>query len=191
MGLWEGQLGCNLRNVAFRRRFLDEHSIKILIQNHVVMTKLDYCNSICYNLPNYQVKKLQPTMTGAAEPWDVCLLTTEQHCSLTDIALAHKMCVPSHDCWKTCFLKKVVATLWGQYKCCGAARSRWVGHWINLPRCNSSVMASEPSKCEPQDYIRPPVQVKVSNGTDRHEVITYICNHSRSLHIFTIIITIK
>lgn len=57
--------GYHLKNLAFVRKYLDENIMKKLVHNHV-MSKLDYCNSIYYGLPNYLLKKLQLIMNRAA-----------------------------------------------------------------------------------------------------------------------------
>ena len=57
--------GYHLRNLSFIKKYLDENSMRKLISNHVI-SKLDYCNSIYYGLPNYLLKKLQLIMNRAA-----------------------------------------------------------------------------------------------------------------------------
>ena len=58
---------CNyqLRNIAFIRRYLDKCSLQILV-HYYVLSRLDYCNSIYYNLPSFLLKKLQNIMNRAA-----------------------------------------------------------------------------------------------------------------------------
>ena len=55
----------HLRNIAFIKKYLDETTMKMLVQNHVI-TKLDYCNSLYYGMPNYLLKELQLIMNRAA-----------------------------------------------------------------------------------------------------------------------------
>ena len=57
--------GYHLRNIAFVRKYLDEPTVKKLIQNYVI-SRLDFCNSAFYGLPNYQLKKIQMVMNRAA-----------------------------------------------------------------------------------------------------------------------------
>ena len=57
--------GYHLKNIAFVKKYLDEKTIKMLVHNHVI-SKLDYCNSLYYGLPNYSLKKLQYVMNRAA-----------------------------------------------------------------------------------------------------------------------------
>ena len=48
----------HLRNICKIRRYLDGKSTEILI-HAFVSSKLDYCNSLLYGLPAYQINKLQ------------------------------------------------------------------------------------------------------------------------------------
>lgn len=57
--------GYHLRNIAFVRKYLDDSTMKRLIHNHVI-SKIDYCNSLYYGLPNYLLRKLQLIMNRAA-----------------------------------------------------------------------------------------------------------------------------
>lgn len=57
--------GYHLRNIAFIKKYLDDKTIKMLIHNYVI-SKLDYCNSLYYGLPNYLLKRLQNVMNRAA-----------------------------------------------------------------------------------------------------------------------------
>ncbi|XP_068202871.1 uncharacterized protein [Palaemon carinicauda] len=49
--------GYRLRNIVFIKKYLDENSVKKLVIN-CVNTRFDYCNSVHYNLPKVQLKKL-------------------------------------------------------------------------------------------------------------------------------------
>ena len=53
--------GYHLRNIAFVRKYLDEGTVKMLVHNYII-SRLDFCNSIYYGLPNYQLKKIQLIM---------------------------------------------------------------------------------------------------------------------------------
>ena len=59
------QTAYHLRNIAFIRKYLDEESMKKLTYNCVI-SRIDYCNSIYYKLPNYQLRKLQNMLNRAA-----------------------------------------------------------------------------------------------------------------------------
>ena len=55
----------SLRNIAFKKKYLDDDSMKKLVHNYII-TRLDYCNSLYYELPAYQLKKLQLVLNRAA-----------------------------------------------------------------------------------------------------------------------------
>ena len=57
--------GYNLRNIAFIKKYVDESSLKRLVINSVI-SRLDYCNSVYYRLPKFQLKKLQNILNRAA-----------------------------------------------------------------------------------------------------------------------------
>ena len=57
--------GYHLRNIAFLKKYLDEKTLRMLPHNHVT-SRLDYCNSLYYRLPNYLLKRLQLVMNRAA-----------------------------------------------------------------------------------------------------------------------------
>ena len=58
---------CNhhLRNIAFIRKYLNKDTLKTLIHNHVI-SRLDYCNSISYRLPNILLKKKNQNIQNTA-----------------------------------------------------------------------------------------------------------------------------
>ena len=55
----------HLRNIGFVRKYQDETTTKMLIHNYVI-SKLDYCISLYYGLPNYLLKELQLVINIAA-----------------------------------------------------------------------------------------------------------------------------
>ena len=57
--------GYHLRNIAFLKKYLDEKTIRMLIHNHVI-SRLDYCNVLYHDLPNYALKKIQSVFNRAA-----------------------------------------------------------------------------------------------------------------------------
>ena len=48
----------HLRNIGFIRKYLTYDAAKIII-HAVVVSKLDYCNSLLYGQPSYLIRKLQ------------------------------------------------------------------------------------------------------------------------------------
>ena len=55
----------HLRNISYIRKYLLSTTTEILV-HAFVSSKLDYCNSSLYGLPNYQVKKLQHVQNASA-----------------------------------------------------------------------------------------------------------------------------
>ena len=55
----------HLRNIVFVKKYIDEDSLKKLVVNNVI-SRVDYCNSIYYGLPKYQLRKLLNILNRAA-----------------------------------------------------------------------------------------------------------------------------
>ena len=55
----------SLRSIAFIKKYLDDNSMEKLVHNYII-TRLDYCNSLYYELLAYQLKKLQLVFNRAA-----------------------------------------------------------------------------------------------------------------------------
>ena len=56
---------CNWTMTSLRtiRRYLDER-VKLMLVKQLIISKIDYCNSLYYNLPKKRVKKLQSILNG-------------------------------------------------------------------------------------------------------------------------------
>ena len=59
------EVNYHLRNIAFVKKYIDKGSLTKLIHNHVI-SRIDYCNSLYYGLPDYLLRKLQLLMNRAA-----------------------------------------------------------------------------------------------------------------------------
>ena len=57
--------GYHLRNIAFIKKYLDKESVKKLMINNII-SGVDYYNSIYYNLPKRQLRKLQMILNRRA-----------------------------------------------------------------------------------------------------------------------------
>ena len=55
----------HLRNISRIRRHLDDFCLKTVVQA-LVMSRVDYCNSLLYGLPSYQIARLQHVQNAAA-----------------------------------------------------------------------------------------------------------------------------
>ena len=54
-----------LKNIAQIKGYLDQDCLKMLVTN-LVITRVDYCNSLYFKLPDYLLKKLQNVLNRAA-----------------------------------------------------------------------------------------------------------------------------
>ena len=96
-----------LRNIAQIKRYLDQDCLKMLV-NNLVTTRIDYCNSLYYKLPDYQLKKLQNILNRAARLitgktlWDRITPTLiELHWLPIKARIIFKICVLTHLALKT------------------------------------------------------------------------------------------
>lgn len=55
----------HMKNLSYVKKYIDESQMLTLIHNHII-SRLDYCNSLYYGLPNYLLRKLQLVMNRAA-----------------------------------------------------------------------------------------------------------------------------
>ena len=58
---------CNyhLRNIASIRKYLNKDMTKTLVMENII-SRVDYCNSLLYGLPNYKLRKIQIVINNAA-----------------------------------------------------------------------------------------------------------------------------
>ena len=58
---------CNyhIRNIAFIRKYLSEDTLKTVICN-LIISRLEYCNSVYDGVPNYLLRKLRNVQNRAA-----------------------------------------------------------------------------------------------------------------------------
>ena len=89
-----------LRNLRRVRRCISVHSTSQLVHAFVTCN-LDYCNSIFYNLPAVQVKRLQAVLNSAAR-----LVTKFQsrHHITPQLKSLHWLTFPHHITFKVCLL---------------------------------------------------------------------------------------
>jgi len=93
-----------LRQIRSVRRSLPRHAVMSLVTS-LVLTKLDYCNSVLAGLPMNLLNKLQAVISSAARL--VCYLKTAEHITplLTDLhwlrireRITFKLCVMTFKC---------------------------------------------------------------------------------------------
>ena len=98
-----------LKNIALIKRYLDQDCLKMLV-NNLVVSRVDYCNSLYNNLPNYQLYKLQNVLNRAARLvtghtlWDrirITPLLIDLHWLPIKARIEFKICVLTHQALKT------------------------------------------------------------------------------------------
>ena len=90
----------HLKNIASIRKYLNEDATKLLI-NSLVISRVDYCNSLYYNSPNYRIRKLQMILNRAARL--IFGISPREHITPTLITL-HWLPVKARIIFKLCVL---------------------------------------------------------------------------------------
>ena len=165
--------GCHLKNIAFVRRYLDEKTTKMLIHNHV-LTKLDYCNSLYYKLPNYQLKKLQCIMNRAARlikglsPRErITPILIDLHWLPIKARIIYKICVMTYQAIKFEKPKYMRELLRGfQLQTSMFLRHSADPHRLDEPRSNLEIGTRGFMRCAPRLYNRLPEDIKSSENQE-------------------------
>ena len=96
-----------LLNIANIKRFLDQDCLKMLI-NSLVISKIDYCNSLYHNLPANQLKRLQDILcksarliTGATRRERITPILIDLHWLPIKARIEYKICVLTYVALKT------------------------------------------------------------------------------------------
>ena len=160
----------NLRNIAFIRKYLDGNSVKTLVHSCVI-NRLDYCNSIYYNLPKYQLKRLQRVMNKAARlikkvpPFN--RITPALHWLPINARIVYKICVLTYqalEIGKPEYLRSLLQpfTLGNDIKI------RHISDMFRLkePKCNTDLGFRGFNNCAPRLYNKLPRSVKISDNVD-------------------------
>ena len=136
----------HLRNIAFIRKYLDEDSVKKLVYNFVI-SRIDYCNSIYYSLPNFRLRKLQMILNRAARL--VCGIgrrdritpvLIELHWLPIKARIKYKICVLTHQAivtGKPVYLRNLLNMVLPREGI--NTRSNYDGRKLLEPRCSSNV----------------------------------------------------
>ena len=163
--------GYHLKNIAFVKKYLDEKTIKMLVHNHVI-SKLDYCNSLYYDLPNYTLKKLQYVMNRAARLVKGLPLRERITPALIDLhwlpikaRIVFKICVLTYQALK--FGKpEYIRHLLEDFHVDTTLVLRHSAecHRLNEPRCNLKLGFRAFEKSAPRLYNKLPEHVKSSSN---------------------------
>ena len=159
----------HLWNIGFIRKYLDEKTVKMLIHSQVI-SRLDYCNSLYYNLPKCQLKKLQLVMNKAARiikrlPSYVRITPTliDLHWLPVKARIMYKICVLTYQALKT-GKPEYLKTMLRHYE---VATNMVIRHAadeyrLNEPRCNSEIGARAFMYSAPRLFNALPIQIKTS-----------------------------
>ena len=178
------KLACyNLRNIAFIKIYLDEASVKKLVHN-LVINRLDFCNSLYFDLPMYQLKKIQKVMNRAARL--VGGVSLREHITPTLIEL-HWLPIKARIVYKICVLTYIALnkdkpkylreklTLFNTGLEVRIRHSYEV-HRLTEPRARTNLGARAFSNCAPRLYNKLPNQLKecVNLANFKKKLKTYL-----------------
>ena len=165
--------GYHLRNIAFVKKYLDEHTIRMLIHNYVI-GRLDYCNSIYYGLPNCQLKKLQSVINRAARlirglpPYErITPVLIDLHWLPIKARIVYKICVLTFQALrfgKPNYMRELLKDF--QPETTMTLRHSVEQYRLEEPRCNLQVGFRSFEKSAPRLFNRLPEDVKASENTD-------------------------
>ena len=182
--------GYHLKNIAFVRKYLDERTTKMLISNHVI-SKLDYCNSLYYGLPNYQLKKLQIIMNRAARLIKGLSPRERITPSLIDLhwlpikaRIIYKLCVMTYQALTSERPRYIRELLRGFHLHTSMfLRHSADPHRLDEPRSNFEIGSRAFASCAPRLYNRLPEDVKNSGNQNifKKRLKTYLFTESYDL----------
>jgi len=72
----------HLRNIAKIRKYINTATAEVLVHSFV-RSKLDFCNSLLYGLPKYEINKLQSVLNAAARVIAIACLRKFDHVTKT------------------------------------------------------------------------------------------------------------
>ena len=159
--------GHHLRNIAFVKKYLDESSLRKLVISCVV-NRVDYCNSIYYNLPKKQLKKLQSILNRAARlvkgaaPMDrITPVLMELHWLPIKARVIFKLCVLAHQAIKT-GRPKYLRDLLSIVQLTDGVNTRTATDGLKLyePRCISSIGFRAFKYAAPRLYNKLPFEIR-------------------------------
>ena len=177
--------GFHLRNIAFVKKYIDESSLKKLIHNHVI-SRLDYCNSLYYGLPNYQLRKLQYIMNrsarlikGRTRRDRITPVLIELHWLPIKARIIFKICVMVYQVIKNGkpdYLRKLLRDYHPGTTV--SLRRNDDPFMLDEPRCNLQMGFRAFKTSAPRLYNRLPREIKESNNVDifRKRLKTYLFN---------------
>ena len=165
--------GYHLRNIAFIKKYIDDDSMKKLVINCII-SRVDYCNSIYYGLPKYQLKKLQKILNRAARivkgvaPRDrVTPTLMELHWLPIRARIEYKICVLAHQAITTGsppYLRSLLTIMQPS----GGVITRNIenGVTLSIPRHMSNIGSRAFRYAAPRLYYNLPIELRKINKID-------------------------
>ena len=164
----------NLRTIG---RYLDE-SIKLMMVKQLVISKIDYCNSLYMNLPKTRLKKLKSILNGAVRfiyniqdrTTDLVPFYKKSHILPIDQKKMFKVCLLTHKTVHgkaSCYLKELVETEVASDTC--NTRSKIPGDNFKLKISRTAkmkVFARRFSNYAPVAWNSLPLVIRCINNTD-------------------------
>ena len=163
--------GYHLKNIAFIKKYLDEYTLRMLIHNYVI-SRLDYCNSLYYGLPNYLLRKIQLVMNRAARlikglsPRDRITPTLiELHWLPIKARIMYKLCVITRQALITGKPEYINKSLnKSRLNTTIETRHTTDPHHLDEPRYNLVLGLRAFDKCAPRLYNKLPRDIKDSDS---------------------------
>ena len=177
--------GYNLRNIAFLKKYVNEDMIRRMVQNFVI-SRLDYCNSIYYGLPKFQLKKLQKILNRSVRlikglsPQDrITPAMIDLHWLPVKARLEYKINILTYQALK--FGKpKYIRDLLSEFSTNShlILRHNVERHRLNEPRFNHAFGTRAFRICAPRLFNRVPVNIKDCNTLEsfKSKLKTFLFN---------------
>ena len=163
---------CNfqLRNIALIKQYLDQDCLKMLVTN-LVITRVDYCNSLYNNLPKKQLRRLQNVLNRAARlvtghaQWSrirVTPLLIDLHWLPIKARIVFKICVLAHLALRTGVPGYLNKKLQLYTRPAAQTRNANNPHRLEMPRTNRNISERAFSYSAPRLYNQLPSDIKES-----------------------------
>ena len=160
-----------LKNIAQIKKYLDQDCLKMLACN-LVISRVDYCNSLYYGLPNYQLRKLQIILnkaarlvTGSPIRDKITPVHMDLHWLPIKARINYKICVLTYLALKTnepAYLKRKLH----RYALPDSTQTRHAQdpHWLDQPSANQGFGSRSFSYSAPRLFNKLPNDIKNSEN---------------------------
>lgn len=185
----------HLKNLAFVKKYLDQNQMLMLIHNHVI-SKLDYCCSLYYSVPNYMLRKLQLVMNRAARLIEglsrrdrITPALIRLHWLPIKARIVFKMCVIVYQALKSGrprYIRELLSSFHAETTV--TLRHHTEQHRLAEPSFNTEVGRKAFSRSAPRLYNLLPSTVKQADNVAifKKRLKTYLFNQCYDLKTMTI-----